>query len=65
MDWGGKFTAEIDIIGMARELSTGFTLGANSGLNMEPGLVKDVIDKLAGPDKEAPQLNPNVKKYKP
>jgi tetratricopeptide (TPR) repeat protein len=65
IDWGGKFTAEIDIIGMARELSTGFTLGANSGLNMEKGILKDIIDELAGPDKEAPQLNPNVKKYKP
>lgn len=64
-DWGGKFSAELDIIGLTKELSSGFTLGANSGLNLEPGLLKDIIDQLAGPEKEAPQLNPNVKKYKP
>jgi tetratricopeptide (TPR) repeat protein len=65
MDWGGKFTAELDILGLAREISSGYTIGANSGLNLEKGVLKDLIDETLGPPKDDPQINKNVKKYKP
>jgi tetratricopeptide (TPR) repeat protein len=65
IDYGAKFSAELDIIGLTKELSIGYTLGANSGLNLEPGLLKDVIDQLVHAPKEESQLNPNVKIYKP
>jgi tetratricopeptide (TPR) repeat protein len=65
VDGGVRFLAELDILGDPREYTAGWTLGVNSGFRMEPGIVKDIIDQLAGPEKEAPQLNKNVKKYKP
>lgn len=65
IDYGAKFSAELDIIGLTKELSIGYTLGANSGLNLEPGLLKDIIDQLVHAPKEESQLNPNVKIYKP
>jgi hypothetical protein len=34
-------------------------------LNLEPGLLKDIIDQLVHAPKEESQLNPNVKIYKP
>ncbi|HVU54223.1 MAG TPA: tetratricopeptide repeat protein [Puia sp.] len=65
MDWGGVFEAELDLKGVAHEFKTGYTLGANSGLQMEEGIVKDLIDDNLGPPKEASQMNKNVKLYKP
>jgi hypothetical protein len=64
VDYGAKFTAELDFLGLTNEVSTGYTIGMNSGLRMEEGIIKDLIDKYMGPPKEAPQLNKNVKKYK-
>ena len=63
-DWGAKFIAEFDVKGWAQEMSTGYTIGVNSGLVMEPGIVKDVIDEVMGPPKEV-QQNKNIKIYNP
>jgi tetratricopeptide (TPR) repeat protein len=66
MDWGGLFEAELDFLGIAKELlKAGFTIGKNSGLQVQEGPLKNIIDKTLGPDGEAPQINKNVKPYKP
>jgi hypothetical protein len=66
MDWGGKFTAECDFLGIAKEFKTSFTIGANTGLQMDEGALKSVIDKALGAsEQEVPQINKNVKKYQP
>jgi tetratricopeptide (TPR) repeat protein len=63
LDWGGVYTAEMDLLGSAKEFKTGYTLGVNSGLEMEPGPLRNAIDKIFGPEEE-PQINKNIKKYK-
>jgi hypothetical protein len=65
MDWGGLFTAELDILGVAKEFRTGYTIGMNSGLQMEEGPLKNAIDKALGPEGETPPKNKNIKIYKP
>jgi Flp pilus assembly protein TadD/sugar lactone lactonase YvrE len=64
-DWGGLFDAELDLLGVAKEFKTGYTIGMNSGLQMVDGPLKNVIDRALGPDAEAPQINKNIKIYKP
>jgi len=64
MDWGGTFSAELDLLGIAKEFKTGYTIGMNSGLQMEEGALKNIIDKTLGPEGDAPQMNKNVKPYK-
>jgi DNA-binding beta-propeller fold protein YncE/Flp pilus assembly protein TadD len=64
-DWGGLFDAELDLLGVAKEFKTGYTIGMNSGLQMVDGPLKNVIDRALGPDGEAPQINKNIKIYKP
>jgi tetratricopeptide (TPR) repeat protein len=63
-DYGLRFLAEIDILGWGREFSVGFTLGSNTGLNLEPGMLKNFIDDSFGPPKEV-QVNKNVPIYNP
>lgn len=63
-DYGLRFIAEIDILGWGREFSVGYTLGANTGLRLEPGMLKDLIDEHLGPPKEV-QVNKNVPIYNP
>ena len=63
-DYGLRFLAEIDILGWGREFSVGYTLGVNTGLRLEPGILKDLIDDNFGPPKEVP-VNKNVPIYKP
>ena len=65
MDWGGLFEGEMDLLGSTRELKTGYVIGKNSGLQLQDGPLKDLIDKSLGPEGEAPQINKNVKRYKP
>jgi tetratricopeptide (TPR) repeat protein len=63
-DWGGRFIEELDVLGWGRELSSGYTIGSNSGLNLDPGMLKDFIDDKFGPPKEV-QQNKNIKIYNP
>jgi tetratricopeptide (TPR) repeat protein len=65
VDYGGKIAAEIDVLGWGREISTTVAIGKNSGLVLEDGGLKRLIDKEFGPPKEAPQMNKNVKIYNP
>jgi hypothetical protein len=65
MDWGGLFEAELDILGSTKELKTGYVIGRNTGLQLSEGILKNIIDKELGPEKEAPQINPNVRIYNP
>lgn len=64
-DWGGLFDAELDLLGVAKEFKTGYTIGMNSGLQMVDGPLKNLIDRTLGPEGEAPQINKNIKIYKP
>jgi tetratricopeptide (TPR) repeat protein len=63
-DWGGRFIEELDVLGWGRELSAGYSIGSNSGLNLDPGMLKDFIDDNFGPPKEV-QVNKNVPIYNP
>jgi tetratricopeptide (TPR) repeat protein len=65
LDYGLAFTAELDLLGIAKEIRTGYTIGMNSGLQLEEGPLKNFIDWLMGPDGEAPQVNRNVRLYNP
>jgi hypothetical protein len=63
MDYGSKFTAEFDVLGIAKEFSTGYTAGVNSGIELD-GPLKNIVDNILDVPKEEPQINKNVKKYK-
>lgn len=40
MDRGGLFEAELDLLGIAKEFKTGYTIGMNRGLQMTDGPLK-------------------------
>lgn len=61
-DGGLRYIAELDVLGWGREMSSGYTMGANSGFELAPGMLKNFLDDKFGPQ-EAPQVNPHVKPY--
>jgi tetratricopeptide (TPR) repeat protein len=64
VDYAGRIETEIDVLGWGREFKTGVSISKVNGLDMTPGVIKDLIDENIGPPKEV-QQNKNIKIYNP
>jgi len=66
MDWGLLIEAEFDLKGVGKpiELKQNVTIAVNKGFTVD-GVVTTAIDKLFFDEPPVPQLNKNVKPYKP